>query len=239
LIELLVVIAIILILLAIVLPAVMRSRAVARRALCQAQLKNIATALQTYANEYGGHYPCGGRYEEVYKPCPENLLNRQITDTQAVFFCPEDRALTYDEAVEEYKDGGWVARQFRLQKDSPETRYVRAMFRYDRPPVDRMESSYIWCEHIVGDRERAWTHSRVHSPATVGILSEGRHVVNRWTWASLNDHEDCRIDQKHVDETVNMLYADGHVVSEPIGDVDDVDCDPGETDSSSSGPDVP
>ena len=57
LIELLVVIAIIAILAALLLPALAAAREKARRASCMSQLKQMATALESYCGDYGQYYP--------------------------------------------------------------------------------------------------------------------------------------------------------------------------------------
>jgi len=64
LVELLVVIGIIALLIAILMPALARSRESANRLKCQAQLRNIGQAFQLHANEHRGYYPVAGWHWE-------------------------------------------------------------------------------------------------------------------------------------------------------------------------------
>jgi prepilin-type N-terminal cleavage/methylation domain-containing protein len=61
LIELLVVIAIIAILAAILMPVFARAREKARQASCQSNVKNLATAILMYAQDYDELLPAGSR----------------------------------------------------------------------------------------------------------------------------------------------------------------------------------
>src|SRR5436190_10742539 len=57
LVELLVVLGIIALLIAILLPSLSRARESAKGVACLANLRQMATAAQAYANEFGGAYP--------------------------------------------------------------------------------------------------------------------------------------------------------------------------------------
>ncbi|MCC7084084.1 MAG: prepilin-type N-terminal cleavage/methylation domain-containing protein [Pirellulales bacterium] len=93
-IELLIVIAIVGMLLGLLLPAVQRARASARRIQCASQLKQVALALDNYMSALGTH----GKYPEAAilpsvtpgKPTIAKVLGRYIEESQAVFHCPDD-----------------------------------------------------------------------------------------------------------------------------------------------------
>jgi prepilin-type N-terminal cleavage/methylation domain-containing protein len=60
LIELMIVIAIIAILAAILVPNFLKARAQGQLTACKSNCKNLATALEMYASDYGGRYPTNG-----------------------------------------------------------------------------------------------------------------------------------------------------------------------------------
>lgn len=75
LIELMIVIAIVAILASILLPSFVRTRAMTQLTGCKSNLKNIATALEAYSADHGGHYPPAlagitPNYIKTIPPCP-------------------------------------------------------------------------------------------------------------------------------------------------------------------------
>lgn len=65
LIELMIVIAIIAILAAVLVPNFMRAREASRLTACKSNLKNIATAAETYSTDYNGVYPGSSTKAEI------------------------------------------------------------------------------------------------------------------------------------------------------------------------------
>lgn len=97
LIELLVVIAIIALLMAILLPALQRARKQAKAVICQAHLKQWATALSSYTEENNGRFPDGGESAAIYllrTPfCRDDDPSRLVTlhnrvETKGIACCP-------------------------------------------------------------------------------------------------------------------------------------------------------
>jgi prepilin-type N-terminal cleavage/methylation domain-containing protein/prepilin-type processing-associated H-X9-DG protein len=106
LIELLVVIAIIAILAAILFPVFAQAREAARKSTCMSNLKQVATALMMYKQDYDQRYPCSGTLPQggINGPrsnaCGSNLqrlmggglnyLLRPYVKNDGVFVCPSD-----------------------------------------------------------------------------------------------------------------------------------------------------
>ena len=125
LIELLVVIAVIAILAALLFPAFTRAKAASRNAVCVSNLKQIGTAIQTYAQDWDGLYPIGldfadttpegragwARFPEALNPEAKQLVDalaempnrggyvdqrmKGYTESQKVWHCPADTGLQY------------------------------------------------------------------------------------------------------------------------------------------------
>jgi len=85
LIELMIVIAIIAILAAILIPNFIRARAQSQLSACEANEKNVATALEMYATDNGGNYPTGSG-----TALPSGALWSNYIRTNPV--CPSNKA---------------------------------------------------------------------------------------------------------------------------------------------------
>jgi|EP01012_Entosiphon_sulcatum_P053536 prepilin-type N-terminal cleavage/methylation domain-containing protein len=92
LIELMIVIAIIAILAAILVPNFLKARAQGQLTACKSNLKNIATALEMYASDFGGRYPnnatadqlTSGNYLKLIPTCPAAGKNTYSTSNGGV-----------------------------------------------------------------------------------------------------------------------------------------------------------
>ena len=96
LVELLVVIGIILVLVAILLPALNTAREHSRRSACLSNLHQIGYALTMYANDFRGRYPNANPPNTVNSYDPTNqvltyVANAYLKNGPAVFHCPSDR----------------------------------------------------------------------------------------------------------------------------------------------------
>jgi prepilin-type processing-associated H-X9-DG protein len=94
--ELLVVIGIILVLVAILLPALNTAREHSRRSACLSNLHQIGYAMMMYANEFRGRYPNGNPPLTAKSYVPTNqvlayLAVQYLKNSPAVFHCPSDR----------------------------------------------------------------------------------------------------------------------------------------------------
>ena len=86
LIELMIVIAIIAILAAILVPNFLRARAQGQYTGCQANCKNLGTALEMYSTDNAGHYPGNltgltPDYMRIIPTCPSKGLNTVYTSS--------------------------------------------------------------------------------------------------------------------------------------------------------------
>lgn len=120
--DLLVTLAVIAVLAALVVPMVMRARAKSRLELCLGNMKQVARAVQEYADDHERTFPKvdgspapGGWW--LYKEQVKGYLglNGPASVEEKVFACPDDRG---------YGDGGEKPQPFALQKKYNFTSYV-------------------------------------------------------------------------------------------------------------------
>ncbi len=99
LIELMIVIAIIAILASVLVPNFMRAREASRLTACKSNLKNISTAVETYANDWDGLYPGGtgglSSALEIKTGQPSGIGALQDDYIQKVTKCPTTKTNYY------------------------------------------------------------------------------------------------------------------------------------------------
>jgi prepilin-type N-terminal cleavage/methylation domain-containing protein/prepilin-type processing-associated H-X9-DG protein len=198
LIELLVVIAIIAVLLAILLPALTRSREMARKITCMSNLQQIHAAVVMYTQDYNDAL------------CPSNV---QVTSTQ--FLCWTNYTLPYlGERPDDYSVSapdftppapawrGNVNKLFLCPSQSPGKYMVTYGMNNDWGNL----TSYYVSSNIYGH----FIHlSRVKRPYQTFLLAE-TIVFPQWypTWGA------TMISRPHTGGT-NIVFCDGHILWEP------------------------
>ena len=215
LVELLVVIGIISILMAILVPALSAARESARALICRKNLGSIMTALIMYVDDNEQYLPFLGEIAGMDRAnmplTPEQMLSKYLSDNWKIWHCPSD--------THEPQRRNW---------------YVWTTDSNTPPPwpQEELNVSYMWSEQLLRgfypaypggapspQYEPPWRAikiTRVESPQSEwGILSEGWHIFNGWTWKTLlTSTSPSRRDQVHRSSEgpyVNMVFKDWQV----------------------------
>jgi len=237
LIELLVVIAIIAILASILFPVFARARENARRASCMSNLKQIGLGLMQYIQDYDGKWPnrCFGYgcYEAGYS-YPYNAGRYKWMDaiypyinSEQVFDCPSDR-LPYRNAADNA-----TIRPYRYNYGKYYFGSYGANTMYVGYPGQR---GFFHNEETTagGAAQDPTADSSLEAPSTTVAITDSYAYDNYYPWqvyytpgvgspktppittdsVTGNLHA-VNADQRHLD-TINVLWADGHVKSMKI-----------------------
>src|SRR4051812_20866198 len=107
LVEMLIVIGILIVLLALLLPAMNRAREQSRRAVCAANLRNIGAALMRYAVDNNGKLPYhyGNSYWLFDIPKPTRDAIVKAGAVRESFYCPSNAAMQNDDKLWNYPTG--------------------------------------------------------------------------------------------------------------------------------------
>ncbi|GBD00113.1 hypothetical protein HRbin17_02649 [bacterium HR17] len=222
LIELLVVIAIIAILAAILFPVFSQAREKARQATCTSNQKNIALALQQYAQDYDEIF--------VYSPTWCNIPNRNANQpwrpyyllidpylrNLQVFACPSAPQFSNciggsipHHGASDAINWNWVPRNFRISYGISEN-----IQNGERPNLPNNDPLYINCGGLRGAGRLANRTTPADTPVvadTIGLLNNG----DRIGWANVcaaacNPDRRTDANTRHSGGS-DVIFMDGHV----------------------------
>jgi prepilin-type N-terminal cleavage/methylation domain-containing protein/prepilin-type processing-associated H-X9-DG protein len=201
LIELLVVIAIIAILAAILFPVFAQARAAARKASCQSNLKQLATAVLMYKQDYDEIFPVEKWGDPTHDPWWWSI--QPYAKNAGILACPDNRNVASFQGILS-SDGVRTHADLRLALGNP-------------------AFGYGFHEAYVGV---PMNDSGVNSPASKAMIQDARHtLLNTGTggqWNTCGGTGCGRYDangapvcgnvnaQRHMGQT-NVAFADGHV----------------------------
>jgi prepilin-type N-terminal cleavage/methylation domain-containing protein/prepilin-type processing-associated H-X9-DG protein len=191
LIELLVVIGVIAILLAILLPAVMRARESARRTGCISNLREIGNLLNVYAMQYKGKLPMQEGPCVLLWDLPLATRDELIKAgaTRELLFCPSNREQNQDETWT-FKDGYCVTGYFFL------TRRLN-------PKMPDLVNGFGWQDSIIAPPSMS---AELVTDATVGQNLSYGTIGGPWPGTKSTNHF-----KSHLPDGGNILYVDSHV----------------------------
>jgi len=218
LIELLVVLAIVAILAALLLPALALAREKGRRAVCTSNQRQIGIAVQVYSQDNNGRIPFGPKAPPFTSPAnlypstgaPTSLLSLRSGDPvglglllpyhlavqKRVLFCPgNDQPLDTDEELA--KVGNNQAQGSYYYRHAGNTRL------FDNPAAP-FEPEHIQLDHLGNNRSNQPIRALVVD--TMFLCPPELEVFN------------IKTRTHHRRKSVNILFADGHVVGRPNKD---------------------
>ncbi len=202
LIELLVVIAIIGILAALLLPALNRSRQVAKSLSCINNLKQQGFVFYCYSDDYNGNLPLFYTPSSAGTHWPATLLRYSSSDIGNLFLCP---------AMPAY--GTFPQNAKRTAESDP----TNSDFKYTQYGFNRGLSE------MNGVALQAKKFSRVKAPASTILLADdykilsptlGYYLLLQYFQASITGSYG-QLDARHSG-SVNVLWVDGHAQSEKV-----------------------
>jgi prepilin-type N-terminal cleavage/methylation domain-containing protein/prepilin-type processing-associated H-X9-DG protein len=190
LVELLVVIGLIAILMAILLPALIKAREGARRTACVANLREIGTALNVYSTQYKGKLPTQEGPCVLLWDLPLATRDELIKSgcTREVLFCPSNREQNQEETWA-FKDGYCVTGYFFLTKRLN--------------PKMALVNGFGWQDNLVVPTSM---QAELVTDATVGQNLKYGAIAGPWSGTRSSNHLKSRLPAGG-----NILYVDGHV----------------------------
>ena len=217
LVELLVVIGIIAVLIAILLPALTRSRAQAKNVQCQSNLRNVGQALHMYANENKGKIPQHASGAIWLWDVPFGTRDALVKKggTRKTLYCPF--------FPEQDVDVLWNGNFDGTQHDFAVIGYFwlgrRLDATYKQSPLlpDLNGRSYVEQISKLPPKPKVLPQIGPQKPAEVEIMTDATvRQNNQWSatggWAERHVTTHIR---RGVPELSNILFLDGHVLPRP------------------------
>jgi prepilin-type N-terminal cleavage/methylation domain-containing protein len=226
LVELLVVISIIVVLLALLAPALERAISEAERVVCLSNERVIGVAIGAYASDYKGHFPHGIpplAAEELYIPVipwpkgskPPHQVLVPYTAGVKPFYCPTDPDpgdfgwWAYNDYPDFFELGA-EGRPHDAQRDIIGTPAATL-----RGPGKNLGASYMFSQQAALEIRPYKLTSLKGFSSNLGYLADGRIVVNGWSWATVDARDpsispnywSLRVAYSHLD-TISFLMAD-------------------------------
>ncbi len=199
LVELMVVIAIIGMLVGLLIPAVQASCAAARRTQCINNLRQVGIGIHMFANSHHGRFP-ETIHANIYGSPSKSwvyTLAPYMEDVDAIRVCPDD---PNGEKWLEQKGTSYLINEF-VAVQSPES----VLF------LHKMQETSKCIVIFEGGDKRNADDEHVHCSTWYSPLKVSRGIDYVWAFMTASEFKADR----HLGDTSNYLYADGHV--ETIG----------------------
>ncbi|MCS6861494.1 MAG: DUF1559 domain-containing protein [Abditibacteriales bacterium] len=215
LIELLVVIAIIAILAAILMPVFARAREKARQASCQSNVKNLATAILMYAQDYDELLPAGSRSTGIGAIRWGGQIQPYVKNLQ-IFTCPSANQFVYGGLSGPTGGYGYNACSLNNTPLASINKPAETIMIGDscgvtnsNPYRFRPDQAAVWCT-----LQNNWGIAVV----PVGRPCPPTNLPANSCGDGMNNPDCSRVSYRHSEHT-NIAFADGHCKALRFGDI--------------------
>ncbi|OGV48510.1 MAG: hypothetical protein A2X49_11640 [Lentisphaerae bacterium GWF2_52_8] len=221
LIELLLIIAIICILAGLLLPSLSRARDMARRTLCQGNLRQINLKTNIYFSENQGYFPCIPGYAgQVTFPCLlMGLMPNADLSKHKIFMCPGFTPTGWYETAFPWRYA-YLFNRDHLANGNPATGNQKRIHQIAKPSLKmlQMDFSDFGLNHYYRSlsNNTAATGLQNHVPGSGSAVPEVKARAAEISPALLGRPDFMR--GRHA-VTVNILFIDGHIEARNSGPV--------------------